>query len=1327
MGSARATWADWQTATGQDANSVNIAPVFTSGTDLHLPAASNISLIDLGTPIAQVTDDIDGQLRGATPDMGADEFANRPATPVSLTQTAITPSCTGGTVLFASPAAPTNVIYYLQSSAADTSIANPFVGDSIVVFTNGTYFVKAKNTATNLWSAGAASVVINNVPVAPLPPSPVADASPACLTTNITVPAPTNPSVTFYWQGTVNGGTSTALNASTPYVVNSSGTYYVAAFDASSNCWSNTNGVSIVIDTFVPGAPTVGSNIAVCAGATSAQITGSTPGPGSVQTVFGTNIISSGNAPVVLNATIPAVPAGATITSTQLVLTNVNAINGSWRSEIRVQLSGATTLPTTQISTLASGGLITPDPSINVPNPPVSGGLVTLTISESFNDSGVDDATFGEAKLVVNYTFPPTTLTWWNAPTAGSQLGNGSPFQTVGSTLLPDTDTSGTFTFYAQSNSVSCVSSRVPVTVTVNPLPVVDAGVAFEVCPLAPITLSATGANTYAWSNGVTNGVPFNAPTDTTVYTATGTDANGCSNTDTITVFALPTLPVSISPAGPITICQGDPLTLSVTGLAAGPLQVLTQWNFNADSTVPNIGSGSASLVGGTTATFASGAGSSDTATVVDRAWNTTNYPAQGTNAQTAGVQFNVSTAGFKDIVFDFDIRQSGSAANTYVVQYNPDVTNGLSPWFNVDTFSYSVNNVFANDQTVDLTAFPATNNNPNLGVRVVSAFNGSTGQYTGVTSPYTVNGTVRYDMVTFSGKQFNYGFQWNNGATTQSISPTQTGIYSVVVTPPGACPGFDSVFVTVNPTFAITLNPQICNNQTYTLPLGQIVNQTGIYQDTLTTVFGCDSIVIVNLTVNPTFNTTVNPVICSNESYTLADGSSVTAAGTYIRTVPTISGCDSTVTANLTVLPALSFNVNAVICANQTYTLPNGTSVNTAGTYTTTFTAANGCDSTFVTQLTVKPVFTTVLNPVICANQSYTMPDGTTQNQAGTYTFPYTAVNGCDSTFTVNLTVNPILTTTVQADICPGGTYTLANGTFANATGTYTVTIPTVITGCDSTVIVNLTVRPTYNNVFNAAICQGETYTLANGVVVNQPGNYTAGVASIYGCDSIVTVNLTVNPVFTQTVSAVICQGEIYELPSGVNATTQGTYTSVLQTVKGCDSTIITNLTVNPLPNVNLGANVAVLNPPVVLNGGAGNTSYSWNTGATTQTITVTQNGTYSVTVTNSFGCTASDTVTVNFTASIGSFGENGATVNIFPNPANQRFTLSVNGFNQGGDIQLDVLNALGMVVKTERLANVSAEFNHVVDVADLAAGTYLVRLKSNSAEATLRLLIAK
>ena len=72
IGSDRVALVDIQTGFGQNVASLNISPVFTSPTDLHVYDAA---LDNLGTPIATITNDIDGDLRSATtPDMGADEF-----------------------------------------------------------------------------------------------------------------------------------------------------------------------------------------------------------------------------------------------------------------------------------------------------------------------------------------------------------------------------------------------------------------------------------------------------------------------------------------------------------------------------------------------------------------------------------------------------------------------------------------------------------------------------------------------------------------------------------------------------------------------------------------------------------------------------------------------------------------------------------------------------------------------------------------------------------------------------------------------------------------------------------------------------------------------------------------------------------------------------------------------------------------------------------------------------------------------------------------------------------------------------------------------------
>ena len=76
-------------------------------------------------------------------------------------------------------------------------------------------------------------------------------------------------------------------------------------------------------------------------------------------------------------------------------------------------------------------------------------------------------------------------------------------------------------------------------TITVNDLPTVDAGTDQTVCSGDNVTLSGSGASTYTWDNGVTNNTAFTAST-TTTYTVTGTDANGCINTDQVTVTITP-------------------------------------------------------------------------------------------------------------------------------------------------------------------------------------------------------------------------------------------------------------------------------------------------------------------------------------------------------------------------------------------------------------------------------------------------------------------------------------------------------------------------------------------------------------------------------------------------------------------------------------------------------------------------------------------------------------------------------------------------------------------------------------------------------------------
>lgn len=203
----------------------------------------------------------------------------------------------------------------------------------------------------------------------------------------------------------------------------------------------------------------------------------------------------------------------------------------------------------------------------------------------------------------------------------------------------------------------------------------------------------------------------------------------------------------------------------------------LAQWNFNGESneTVPGgatsptpvvliAPAATATLVGGTTATFANGnttAGTWETETTSppNYAWNSTNYPPAGTENKSRGVQFNINTTNYTGITFRFEQRLSNTAANTYQVQYTTDASASTPIWVDAQQFTVvpaatGTGDTWYNDRTVNLTAITGLDNNPNVAFRVVSEFDPGTGNYLAARSTSTyAGGTVRYDMVTITAQ----------------------------------------------------------------------------------------------------------------------------------------------------------------------------------------------------------------------------------------------------------------------------------------------------------------------------------------------------------------------------------------------------------------------------------------------------------------------------------------------------------------------------------------------------------------------------------------------
>jgi len=146
------------------------------------------------------------------------------------------------------------------------------------------------------------------------------------------------------------------------------------------------------------------------------------------------------------------------------------------------------------------------------------------------------------------------------------------------------------------------------------------------------------------------------------------------------------------------------------------------------------------------------------------------------------------------------------------------------------------------------------------------------------------------------------------------------------------------------------------------------------------------------------------------------------------------LDGCISDTlrtTINLPGQPIITTVTNPVICEGSTYTLPWGTIANTTGIYRDTLHYQTGCDSVRRTvNLTVQSATTQTFNPIICEGENYTLPWGTIVNSSGVYRDTLHYASGCDSIRrTVNLTVQPSTSQTLNATICEGTTYTLPWG----------------------------------------------------------------------------------------------------------------------------------------------------------------------------------------------------------------------------------------------------------------------------------------------------------
>jgi len=462
------------------------------------------------------------------------------------------------------------------------------------------------------------------------------------------------------------------------------------------------------------------------------------------------------------------------------------------------------------------------------------------------------------------------------------------------------------------------------------------------------------------------------------------------------------------------------------------------------------------------------------------------------------------------------------------------------------------------------------------------------------------------------------------------------SGIYTDTLTASSGCDSIVRVTLGISPKKYSSFNSSICQGETVTFG-SQLLSSAGVYSRTIPSSNGCDSLITLTLTVRPHSTAAISATICAGQSYVFGT-QSLTIAGTYNRTIPSANGCDSVITLDLTVRPNSTAAISATICEGQSYVF--GTqSLTASGTYNRTIPSANGCDSVITLTLTIGANTSSTISASICPGQSYNF--GTqVLTSAGSYTRTVPSINGCDSVITLALTVGQNSTAAISASICEGQSYAFGTQTLT-AAGTYNRTVPSA-NGCDSVITLALMVRPNSTAAISDSICAGQSYAFGT-QSLTAAGTYNRTILSANGCDSVITLALTVRQNSTAAISASICAGQSYAFGTQ-SLSAAGIYNSTVPSANGCDSVITLDLIVNPIPTVNVSAG----GPTTFCQGGSvilsaspvtGGT-YQWTNGgidipgATQLSYIPTITGNFAVRFTNANGCvgnSANTLVTVN------------------------------------------------------------------------------------------------
>ncbi len=905
---------------------------------------------------------------------------------------------------------------------------------------------------------------------------------------------------------------------------------------------------------------------------TSATLNVSTPGTYTV-TVTGSNGCSS-NASTTITQNIAAPNAAITAnpnttmlscTNSAISLAATGGIGYAWSS-------GGTSLGTNATISISTPGTYTV--TATGANGCTATAATTITqnnqaptVSIAASANGVLTCSTTSITLTGSSSTGTGTATWLN----GSTVLSTGPISGAGNVANYSVSTPGTYTLnileangcLGTANYTVTQNITVPVAAITN-----NSNTTALTCTQTTISLTGTGGASYSWSNG-TGSVGSTAaysPSSPGTYTLTVTGSNGCIDTEQIIITQNTTAPTaSVSNNTGATQLNCSLTSISLTASGGGTYS----WS-NGTTVVGTAANLTVTTPGTYTVTVTSATnGCTATSAVVIT---------QNITAPAAAISSVPSPAVLTCTTTSIALTASGGGSYSWI---STGTNLGTQANISVTTpGTYTVTVTGANGCSSTASSIVTQN----ISAPVAGILNNSTTTVLSCAQTsisVTANGGATYS--------------WSNGSATlgsaAALTITSPGTYTVTATAANGCTDTEVITITQNiavPTAAITNNSN-------------------------TTVLTCSQ-------------TSISLTASGGVSYSWSNGTSVvgtaaalsiTSPGTYTVTATAANGCTDTevitITQNIAAPTAAIANggTTAILDCNTTsialtasggtsYSWSNGTSVvgsaaqlqvTTAGTYTVTVTAANGCTDTELIVITYQantnPTFTQiapictggVINLATTSNNGVNGSWSPAPNVNATTTYTFTPNTGlCANTATMTIVVNPYPTIAAQNDtICAGsnGTITtqtnLIGGTYAwnnstntqanliaapNTTTTYTVIYN--LAGCTDTASAQIVVNPVpVVQVQNATICAGQTgaliasANLANGAFLWANGstndtlllspNTTSSQNVTYtlnGCTSApVTATLTVNPVPTITMNnQTICAGDPVTMQANAN-----------------------------------------------------------------------------------------------------------------------------------------------------------------------------------------------